>query len=204
MPRLVPVERCPRCLELALVSGACRCCGHLEPEALERCDEGPPAGLVPGGAVSVRRRWIVERGLLGALAAGPLAAGALALLVCARGELPAPALAGLALGFAALAWTFAAMLVNATVIEVRDRRLAVRHGPLPMPGMRVLTVPAADIERLGMRRDPGPTELSLTFALEVHCGGEVREVYRSADREEVARLLRFLRGALAAPRRSAR
>jgi hypothetical protein len=204
MPRLAPVEPCPRCLELALVSGACRCCGHLEPEALERCDEAPPAGLMPGGAVSVRRRWIVERGLLGALAAGPLAAGALALLVLLRRELPPAALAGLALGFAVLAWTFAAMLANATTIEVRDRSLAVHHGPLPIPGVRDLIVPAPQIEKLGMRRDPGTGDLTVSFALELHCGGRVRDLYRSADRLEVARLLRFLRGALTSQRRSVR
>lgn len=196
MPRLFPVEPCPSCLERALVSGACRACGHLEPAELERCDGAPPAGLLPGGVAAVSRRWIVDRGLLGALAAGPLAAAALGVLVLARRGLPPAALVGLAVGFALLAWTFAAMLVNATTIEVRDRSLAVRHGPLPIPGLRDLTLPAAQIEQLGMRRDPGATELSTSFALEVRSGGKVHDLYRSADREEVARLLRFLRGEL--------
>src|SRR5690242_16988385 len=150
MFRLAPVEPCPSCHERALVAGTCRCCGHLEPEVLERCDDALPAGVMPGGGVSVRRRWIVERGLLGALAAGPLAAGALALLVHARRELPPLALVALAAGFALLAWTFAATLANATTIEVRDRTLAVRHGPLRIPGLRDVTIPAAEIERLVM------------------------------------------------------
>lgn len=204
MPRLIAVEPCPRCHERSLVAGACRACGHLEREALERCDDALPAGALPDRwGVTIRRRWIAGRGLAGAVAAGPLAGGAFAVLVLGRGALPAAALAAAAVAAAALGWVFAAMLANATTIQVRDRRLAVRHGPLPVPGARALSVPAAEIERLAMRRLRGGDRSGL-FALEVHCRGEIRRLCRSPDREEVARLLRVLREALPAPRRSAR
>lgn len=215
MPRLVPVEPCPSCRERALVSGACRCCGHLEPEALERCDDELPVGAVPGrGVAEVRRRWIIGRGLLGAIAAGPLAGTALGLLVLARRVLPPAAFIALAVGFAVLAWVFAAMLVNWTVIELRDRHLAVRHGPLPLPGISDLCLSAMEIERLSMRRDAEALAagghasaggLFESYSLVVHSrGGAARVVYTSADREEVARMLRYLREALPVQRRSAR
>lgn len=186
------------------MAGACHACGHLEPEALERCDGEPPAGAVPDGrGVTVRRRWIVGRGFAGAVAAGPLAAGALALVVLGRGAL-APALVGaLAAASGALGWLFAAMLANATTIQIRDRTLAVRHGPLPVPGVRAFSVRAAEIEELAMRRVGGAGELSGRFVIEVRSRGAVRSVYGSPDREEVARLLRLLRDGLPAPRRSA-
>lgn len=204
MARLAPVEECPSCLARALVSGACRACGHLERDVLERCDGELPLGVVPaGGGVSVRRRWIVGRGLLGALAAGPLAAAALGVLVVARGRLPPSALVALTVGFALLAWTFTAMLLNETVIEVRDRRLAVRHGPVPLPGLPGLSVSAADIETLAMRQGAAG-HVGRAYALEVRAGGKARTVWASADREEVARLLRLLRDTLPPPRRSAR
>jgi hypothetical protein len=203
MPRLALVEPCPSCRERALVSGACRACGHVEGDALERCDEELPLGAVTsGGRVAVRRRWVIGRGLLGAVVAGPLAGGSFGLLVVAGSRLPASAVVLLVAGLALFTWIVTAMLVNATVIEIRDRRLTVRHGPVPMPGPRELAIPTARIEKLTMRRDAGATLES--FALEVHADGAVRTLYRSGDREEIARMLRFLRAGARAPRRSAR
>lgn len=205
MPRLLPVQECPRCAERALVGGACRACGHLEPEALERCDAAPPPGAVRMASVAwTRRRWITGRGVLGAVAAGPLAAGALLALVLAWRALPLAAAVLLALASAALAWLFACMLVNATTIEVREGHLAVRHGPLPLPGLGGLALPAARIERLALRRVAPAGGRAGSFVLEAHAGGEVIPVQASADREELARLLRFLREALAPPRRRVR
>lgn len=202
MPRIAPVERCPSCLERALVSGACRSCGHLEPEALERCDGELPAGaVVSAGRVAVRRRWADGRGLLGAVCAGAFAAVDLAVVLVAWSQLPALALAVLLLGFALLAWTCAALGVNATTIEVRDHRLVVRHGPVPLPGLPSLSIPGDRVDRLGVR---SLGELSRGYAIEVQSGPETRTLYRSDDREEAARLLRYLREALREPRRSAR
>jgi hypothetical protein len=203
MPRLAAVELCPRCRERALVSGVCRECGHLDPEALERCDDELPAGAMPGaGAVTVRRRWILGRGVVGAAVAGPLAALALGTLLLCLTRLPPGALVALTVVFALLAWTFTAMLANETVIAVRDRRLEVRHGPLPLPGLADLSIAAADIEALTIRQGAATPGHPGRFALEAHAGGVAREVWASPDREEVARLLRFLREALPAPRRS--
>lgn len=203
MPRPVPVEPCPRCHERALVSGECRGCGHLEPERLEACDGEAPVGAARDLAgARVSRPWIAGRGLPGALASGPLAAGALGALVVLGPELPRGAAALLAVSFAALAWTFVAMLANATTIEIRGGRLAVRHGPVPMPGLRAVAVPATEVERLELRREPGAGDLGGAFALVVHAPGGARTVYVSSDREEAARTLRFLREALPRPRRS--
>lgn len=205
MPRLVAVEECPRCAERALVAGACRACGHLEPEVLERCDGALPPGAARMGSTAwTRRRWILGRGLVGAFAAGPLAVGVLLALVLAWRVLPLAAAVLLASAFAALAWLFACMLVNATTIEVREGRLSVRHGPLPLPGLGHLAIPASRIERLAMRQVPAAGGDAGSFVLEAHGAGAVLPVHASADREEVARLLRFLREALAPPRRRVR
>lgn len=203
VPHPVPVKPCPRCQELALVAGECRSCGHLEAEVLEACDGELPVGaVVTLGGASVSRPWIAGDGLLGALASGPLAACALGALVVLGPHLPVAANLALGAALAVLAWGFAAMLANATTIAIQGGRLAVRHGPIPMPGLRPLSVPAGQIERLAIRRDEAPGELSDTYALVVHWPGAARTVYASDDREEVARMLRVLRDALPRTRRA--
>ncbi|MEM6334806.1 MAG: hypothetical protein AAF823_15840 [Planctomycetota bacterium] len=71
----------------------------------------------------------------------------------------------------AFAYGVVTMFVNSTTIDVNDRELAVRHGPLPVPGNK--TLPSLDIQQLycKQRVHHGKNGTSVTYALHVKLKG---------------------------------
>ncbi|MEO0586200.1 MAG: hypothetical protein AAF078_01045 [Planctomycetota bacterium] len=75
-------------------------------------------------------------------------------------------LVGVALGYGVLT-----MFVNTTTIDVNDRDLTVRHGPLPVPGNK--TLPSLDVKQLYCKERISRTKngTSVTYALHVKLKG---------------------------------
>lgn len=82
-------------------------------------------------------------------------------------------------------WTFAS-LINTTTIDVGDRRLQIRHGPVPWPGERLL--PVTDVEQFfteeKVNRTKNGESRSYTLSVKLRNGNRVELIKGMSNAEE--------------------